>query len=125
MFLGAAAIGWIVCLYGVFASWPAVTEALVDFGAHPISYDPMLEYWFRMFSGAFGLVGVWYGMLMIWPTKFAVAIPWFGALMLVEGVILLVYGIKLSLPPFPFYGDTLACFVVGGGILYFARAARE
>lgn len=67
MFLGAAAIGWIVCLYGVFASWPAVTEALVGF----------------------------------------------GALMLVEGVILLVYGIKLSLPPFPFYGDTLACFVVG------------
>jgi hypothetical protein len=123
-FLGAAAIGWIVCLYGVFASWPAVNQALQGFGAHPIPNDPMLEYWMRMFSGAFGLVGIWYGMLMIWPRKFSAAIPWFGALMLIEGVILLVHGLRLSLPPFPFYGDTAACFVIGGGILFLSPSAK-
>lgn len=84
----------------------------------------MLEYWFRMFAGAFGLIGVWYTMLMIWPRKFAVAIPWFGILMLVEGIILLVHGVRLSLPPFPFFGDTAACFMLGGGILYLAPAAK-
>jgi hypothetical protein len=123
-FLGAAALGWIVCFYGVFASWPALLGGLEGFGAHPIAYDPMLEYWFRMFAGAFGLIGVWYTMLMIWPRKFAVAIPWFGIIMLVEGIILLVHGVRLSLPPFPFYGDTAACFVIGGGIVYLAPAAR-
>jgi hypothetical protein len=125
VFLGAAAFGWIVCFYGVFASWSAVVKGLEFFGAHAIAYDRMLEYWLRMFSAAFGLIGVWYGMMMLRPRKFAAAIPWFGVIMLLEGIILLVHGVRLSLPPFPFYIDTTACFVVGGGIVYFAPAAKS
>ena len=34
--------------------------------------------------------------------------------LLVEGVILLVHGLRLSLPPFPFCCDTLACLLGGG-----------
>ncbi len=83
----------------------------------------MLDYWLRMASGAFALVGCWYLVLMFDPQKFAPAIPWFGALMVVEGFILLFHGLRLSLPPFPFYGDTLACFVGGGGILWLSDAA--
>lgn len=83
----------------------------------------MLEYWLRMASGAFGLVGLWYLALMLWPRKFHAAIPWFGALMIAEGVILLLTGLRLHLPPFPFYGDTAACFVGGGGVLLLARSA--
>jgi len=48
-------------------------------------YDRMLDYWLRMASAAFALVGCWYLVLMLWPQKFAAAIPCFGALMLVEG----------------------------------------
>jgi hypothetical protein len=44
--------------------------------------------------------------------------------MLVEGVILLVHGLRLSLPAWPFYADTMACFLGGGGIFYLARYAR-
>jgi len=44
--------------------------------------------------------------------------------MLVEGVILLVHGLRLSLPQFPFYGDVSASFVGGAGILYFSSAAK-
>jgi hypothetical protein len=75
-------------------------------------------------SGAFALVGGWYLALMIWPQKFAAVIPWIEALMLAEGCVLLFHGIRLSLPLFPFYGDTAACFVGGGGILYFSRYAK-
>jgi len=105
-------------------SWAAAAQALQGLGAQPIHYDPMLDYWLRMASGAFGLVGCWYLILTIWPRKFSVAIPWFGALMLVEGLILLVHGLRLSLPPFPFYGDTAACFLMGGGILYLSSSAK-
>ena len=87
-------------------------------------YDPMLDYWRRMVCGAFGLVGCWYVMLMLWPRIFSVAIPWFGAIMVVEGIILLVHGLRLSLPPFPFYGDTAACLLLGGGIVYLSPAAK-
>jgi hypothetical protein len=93
-------------------------------GAHPIAYDRMLDYWLRMASGAFALIGGWYLVLMIWPQKFHAAIPWFGGLMLVEGLILLVHGLRLSLPPFPFYGDITACFLDGDGILYLSRYAK-
>lgn len=124
LFLGFAAFAWGVSVVGVFLSWSAAVEALQGLGAQPIAYDRMLDYWLRMAAGAFALVGCWYLVLMIWPRKYCVAIPWFGALMLVEGVILLVHGLRLSLLPFPFYGDTSACFVGGGGILYLSRYAR-
>ena len=106
---------------GVFAGGPAAETMLEGLGAKPIAYDPMLDYWLRMAAGAFALIGVWYLMLALWPRKFWVAIPWFGMLMLAEGIILLVHGLRLGLPPFPFYGDSSACFVAGGGILLCSR----
>ena len=125
LFLGFSAFAWGISAVGVFMSWSAAEEALEGLGAHPIAYDRMLDYWLRMASGAFALVGCWYLVLMLWPQKFRNAIPWFGALMLVEGVILLYHGLRLSLPPFPFSGDTSACLVGGGAILYLARFIPE
>lgn len=124
LFLGFSALAWGVSFYGAFASWTAAEAALQGLGAKPIAYDPMLDYWLRMASGAFGLIGVWYLVLMIWPRKFCRAIPWFGWLMVAEGVLLLVHGVRLQLPPFPFYGDMAACFIGGLGILLTAHAAR-
>src|SRR5947209_1172278 len=105
LFLAFAAFGWGICVVGVFVSWPEAMNLLQGLGAKPMPYDPMLDYWLRMVCGAFSLVGLWYIIMMIWPLKFFTAIPWFGALMIVEGTILLVHGLRLSLPPFPFYGD--------------------
>jgi hypothetical protein len=124
LFLGFAAFAWGISVFGVFLSWSAAADVLQGLGAHPIAYDRMLDYWLRMAAGAFTLIGCWYFVLMIWPQRFHVAIPWFGGLMLVEGVVLLVHGLRLSLPPFPFYADTAACFVGGGAILYLSRHLR-
>jgi len=123
-FLGFAAFAWGISIVGVFLSWSAADEALQGLGAQPIGYDRMLDYWLRMAAGAFALIGGWYLVLMIWPRRFAVAIPWFGALMVLEGLILLFHGIRLSLPPLPFYGDVTACFLGGGGIMYLSRHAK-
>ena len=125
LFLGFTALNWGISVVGVFLGWPAAEHALEGLGAHPIIYDKMLDYWLRMAAGGFALIGVWYLMLMIWPQKFYPAIPWFGAMMLVEGVILLVHGLRLGLPPFPFYGDVAGCVIGGGGILWFSRHARS
>ena len=124
LFLGFSAFAWGISAVGVFVSWPEADKLLEGLGARPIAYDPMLDYWLRMAAGAFALVGGWYLILTIWPRKFRAAIPWFGALMLVEGLILLVHGMRLSLPPFPFYGDVSACFVGGTGILVCSRSVR-
>ena len=123
LLLGFASVAWGVSWWGVFASWAAATAALEGMGARPIPHDPMLDYWLRMAAGAFGLIGCWYLILALWPHRFAAAIPWFGALMIVEGIILLVHGLRLGLGPFPFYGDVSACFVAGVGILLLSRTA--
>jgi hypothetical protein len=125
LFLVFSAFAWGVSAVGVFVSWDEAEKLLEGLGAKPIPYDPMLDYWLRMAAGAFALVGVWYLLLTIWPQKFSAAIPWFGALMLIEGLILLVHGLRLSLPPFPFYGDVSACLIAGSGILFFSRGLRQ
>jgi hypothetical protein len=124
LFLGLAAFSWGIAGAGVFASWEQVNGLAAGLGAKPIAYDPMLDYWLRMAAGAFALLGGWYLVLLLWPQKFHAAIPWFGALMLAEGVILLAHGLRLGLGPWPFYGDVAACFIGGAGIVGFARAAK-
>jgi len=123
LFLAFSATSWIVCVVGVFATWSQINSIAQGMGAKPIAYDPMLDYWLRMICGAFTLVGLWYLALALWPRKFAAVIPWFGWLMIAEGIILLVSGLRLGVGPFPFYGDTSICFVCGLGIVCFARHA--
>lgn len=125
LFLGFAAIAWGASIFGVFLSWYAASAALEGLGAHPIAFDPMLDYWLRMAAGAFTLVGGIFVVLAINPARHVAIIPWFGALMLIEGIILLVHGIRLGLAPLPFYADTSSCFVCGIGILACHRGARE
>jgi hypothetical protein len=119
LFLGFSAFAWGVSVFGVFLSWSDAAEQLQALGAGPIAYDKMLDYWLRMAAGAFALVGGLYLLLMPRPVEHRSMIPWFGGLMLAEGLILLVHGLRLSLPALPFYADTAACLGGGGGILWF------
>ena len=117
LFLGLGAATWGAAVPGVFLSWDAAAAAMQGLGAGEVVQDRMLEYWLRMASGAFGLVGGIYLVLLIRPRRFRDMIPWMGGFALVEGLVLLVHGLKLGLSPWPFYGDVSACLVSGGGIL--------
>ena len=103
--------------------WETATGVLQGMGAKPISYDPMLDYWLRMASGAFALLGTGYLLSAIQPRKFAVMLPWFGWIMIAEGIVLLSHGLRLGLSPFPFIGDVSASMAGGLGILAFKKSA--
>ncbi len=121
--LGFSAFAWGASIFGVFASWPVAIGALQGFGAGSINHDPMLDYWLRMATGAFTLVGVLFLVLALEPHKHRAIIPWFGGLMLIEGVVLLIHGLRLNLPPLPFVADTVACLGSGVAILYLSPQA--
>ena len=123
MVLIFSALAWGASIFGVFLSWPVAVDMLQGLGAGPMNHDPMLDYWLRMAAGAFTLVGVLFLVLAIKPHTHRAIIPWFGGLMLVEGGVLLVHGIRLSLPPLPFIPDTLACFGGGTAIFYLSGQA--
>jgi hypothetical protein len=53
-------------------------------------------------------------------------LPLLAYLSIAEGIILLVSGLRLGLPPFPFWGDSGFCIGVGIGILLvYPKAKRE
>ena len=117
IFLGLAAITWLAAVPAVFMTWDAAAAAMEGFGARPIEYDKMLDYWLRMASCAFALIGCLYLLPTFNPPKFQAFIPWLGLLALIEGIVLLVHGLRLHLSPWPLYGDVAACLVSGTGIL--------
>lgn len=120
-----SAFVWGVSAVGVFLKWETAAATLQGLGAQPINYDPMLDYWLRMAAGAFALVGTGYLLLAMFPRKYAVMLPWFGWIMIMEGAILLTHGLRLGLAPMPFLGDVSASFAGGLGILMLRNSVRE
>jgi hypothetical protein len=114
---------WGVSVAGVFLKWETAVGALQGMGAKSIAHDPMLDYWLRMAAGAFALVGTGYLQLAVSPRKYAVMLPWFGWIMVVEGIILLSHGLRLGLSPLPFVADVAATFAGGLGILVLKKSA--
>jgi len=119
------ALVWGISAVGIFAKWESAVTLLQGLGAKAIPADPMLDYWLRMAAGAFALVGTGYLLLALHPGKYAVMLPWFGWIMIIEGLILLTHGLRLHLGPFPMLGDVTASIAGGTGILTLKGAAAR
>lgn len=117
LILLVAALGWGISILGVVLPWSAATAGLYGLGASEISHDPMLDYWMRMAGGGFSIVGAVFAAILLAPRKYGVLIPLMAWLSLAEGLILLVSGLRLGLPPFPFWGDTAFCIGTGVALL--------
>jgi len=121
-----AAVGWGVSILGVVLPWSVASAGLKGLGAGAIPPDPMLNYWLRMAGGGFTAIGVIFVAILAKPRKYGAILPLMAWLSVAEGIVLLVSGVSLGLPPFPFWGDTGFCLGVGIGILLlYPRARRE
>ena len=116
LFLFVAAFGWLISVLGVVLPWSTALLGLKGLGAGDIAHDPMVDYWMRMTGGAYTGIGIFILMVALRPSKFENVVGTVGALSVIEGIVLLVHGLRLGLPPFPFYGDTLFCLFIGAGI---------
>jgi hypothetical protein len=116
LLLLTAGFGWVISIYGVFASWPAVVGQLRGLGAGDIPHNPMLDYWLRMTAGAFTAIGLLFFAMALNPRRFAVVIAPAALFLIGEGIILLVHGLRLGLEPIPFYVDATFCLMTGVGI---------
>jgi hypothetical protein len=123
--VAVAASGWGIAILGVWLPWRVVAAGLHGLGAGPLPADPMLDYWLRMAGGAFAMIGAMFAAVLISPRKYGVVLPLLAWLCIAEGMVLLVSGLRLGLPPFPFWADTGFCVGVGVGILIlYPRANR-
>ena len=117
IFLLAGAIGWGVSILGVLLPWSVMDIVLQNMGAASPITDVQVQYYFRMATGAWSIIGFLYLMVLLKPQKYDNLIPLLGWGTLFEGIVLLIHGLYLNLPLFPFAGDVGFCLIVGGGLL--------
>ena len=117
IFLLAGAVGWGVSILGVLLPWSVMDIVLQNMGAASPVTDVQIQYWFRMATGAWSIIGFLYLMVLLKPQKYDNLIPLLGWGTLFEGIVLLIHGLYLNLPIFPFAGDVGFCLIVGGGLL--------
>ncbi|HLB74256.1 MAG TPA: hypothetical protein VJJ98_09570 [Sedimentisphaerales bacterium] len=125
LMLFSAGIAWSVSVFGVFLPWPVLVDQLVSLGAESIPSDRMLNYWFRMTATTFTAIGILFLILAAFPRKYMAFIPFAGFFLLVEGCVLMTYGLLLDLGPLPFCFDTFFCLIVGSSIMITQRKIRE
>ena len=117
IFLLAGALGWGISILGVLLPWSVMDVILQNMGATAPVADLQIQYWFRMATGAWSIIGFLYLMVLLKPQKYNNLIPLLGWGTLFEGIVLLIHGLYLNLPLFPFAGDVGFCLIVGGGLL--------
>ena len=117
IFLLAGAIGWGVSILGVLLPWSVMDIVLQNMGAASPITDVQVQYWFRMATGAWSIIGFLYLMILLNPQKYNNLIPLLAWGTVFEGIVLLIHGLYLNLPLFPFAGDVGFCLIVGGGLL--------
>ena len=117
IFLLAGAIGWGVSILGVLLPWSVMDIVLQNMGAASPMTDLQIQYWFRMATGAWSIIGFLYLIVLLKPQKYNNLIPLLGWGTVFEGIVLLIHGLYLNLPLFPFAGDVGFCLIVGGGLL--------
>ncbi len=117
IFLLAGAIGWGVSILGVLLPCSVMDIVLQNMGAASPITDEQVQYWFRMATGAWSIIGFLYLIVLLKPQKYNNLIPLLAWGTVFEGIVLLIHGLYLNLPIFPFAGDVGFCLIVGGGLL--------
>ena len=125
IFLLAGALGWGVSILGVLLPWSVMDIVLQNMGAASPIADVQVQYWFRMATGAWSIIGFLYLMVLLKPQKYDNLIPLLAWGTIFEGIVLLIHGLYLNLPIFPFSGDVGFCLIVGCGLLLSNNAKKQ
>lgn len=106
--------GWGISFYFTFASWNRAVDQLYGMGADRIDYQPLLDYWLRMASSAFGCIGIASAIVLIYPRRFFGLILLLGPFHLFVGTVLIISAIQKQLDTqihHTFVADITFCFV--------------
>jgi hypothetical protein len=115
-----SACGWGISFFFTFAPWQIAARQLYEMGANEIAYDPLLDYWLRMASCAFGCIGIASALACIRPMKFTGMIGLLGPFHFIVGTTLAVAAYNNRLTPdlhSTFIPDITFCFLAGTLIL--------
>ena len=111
-----SACGWGISFIFTFSSWDSAAGQLQDMGACRIQYDPLLDYWLRMASSAFGCIGIGSALACLRPAAFFGLIRLLGPFHFIVGTTLAISAYRIPLTPDlhpTFIPDIVFCFLAG------------
>ncbi|BCU76945.1 hypothetical protein [Luteolibacter sp. LG18] len=125
-----SACGWGISFWFTFVPWDEAADQLQGMGARPLRYDPILDYWLKMASSAFGCIGVASALACWRPGAFAGLVKLLPGFHLFVGTTLLVSSRLNHLNPHrhqTFIADITFCFVTAVliGLPLLARGGRR
>lgn len=109
-----ATCGWGISFFFTFALWDMAVRQLQDMGAEGIRYDPLMDYWLRMASCAFGCIGLACALACYRPSAWEAIVRLSGPFHFIVGTTLAISawknGLQSELHP-TFIPDITFCFV--------------
>jgi len=112
----ASAAGWGISFFFTFSTWEIATNQLYDMGANTIPYDPLLNYWLKMASAAFGCIGIASALACARPHAYVGLIRLMGPFHFFIAVTLAVAAYQNDLTPTlhpTFVPDITFCMIAG------------
>lgn len=109
-----SSIGWGISFIFTFSTWDSAADQLYLMGAGRIEYRPLLDYWLRMASAAFGCIGIASALACLRPVFFQGLIVLLGPFHLIVGSVLAASAVinHLNTDSHPtFVADITFCFV--------------
>jgi hypothetical protein len=109
-----SSIGWGISFIFTFTTWDFATDQLFLMGAARMEYHPLLDYWLRMASAAFGCIGIASALACIRPRFFQGLIVLLGPFHVFMGIVLATSALnnELNTESHPtFVADITFCFV--------------
>jgi hypothetical protein len=109
-----SSVGWGISFGFTSSSWDTASHQLYLMGADRISYQPLLDYWLKMASAAFGGIGILSALACLRPSSFEGLIcflgPFHGFIGAVLAVSALQNGLRMDRHP-TFVADISFCLI--------------
>jgi hypothetical protein len=115
-----SSMGWGISFYFTFTTWDSASDQLYLMGAGTIDYNPLLDYWLRMASAAFGCIGIASILACSRPAFFHGLILLLGPFHGFVGTVLVVSAVRnhLNTESHPtFVADITFCFLTAALIM--------
>lgn len=110
-----SSIGWGISFFFTFSPWDEAADQLGLMGAGHIEYQPLLDYWLKMASAAFGCIGIASALACLRPVSFEPLVLLLGPFHIFIGIVLSAAAAsnQLRTDRHPtFVADIVFCFLV-------------
>ncbi len=125
IFLWIAAIGCLLSGFGIFLPISMLESFAKVLGFQAFPDSPLFEYTIRVMSAMAVAMGAFFVILALHPMKYGAMVPFSGLAAVFLGVVCLITGMVVGMPPLWFMGDSLSCYVLGTLIVVFWRQAKQ